>query len=949
MISISSYNCRGLPTMKTSLYKKPEIIDLIENNDIVCFQETWYAKQDLKNLNSLHDKMYGIGSATIGYEDKILQGRPDGGTAILWKRNLNTFITPIELQYNWITGIYLKINTRKIAILSVYMPCLCNLHDDKYLESLAILSTIIEELDCGGYYIIGDWNADLNNSINHKFGGYLASFLKDTSLLPSSTYYLPVGTYTFSSEAWKSKSWIDHCISSEDAHAAIKEMQRHYDMTNSDHIPFSLKIECNIIPEVIEISEYQEVTNSKHMTKLSPAQIDTYRQMTSYYLSRIKIPIDAISCSDCNCTNENHILSISKYYGDIVDTLITCGKSIKPNKKHFRKKNISGWTEYIKEKYLYTKECYRVWRDAGKPRNGELNLNMMRSRASLKYAIRANKRNEEKTRHDKLANSLMSNKGNFWHEIKNIDCNQTTIPKDIDSHSGIDNVVEFWNNHYKTVFNCLKGNNREFGFHVQYDDNMRIKNDEVENCIKSINSNKAPGFDGLYSEHLKYSDRSLACLLSDCFSSFLIHSILPESLMLVVINPCIKDKSGRNNDSNNYRPISIASCISKVFEEIILNRITNKLLTSSNQFGYKKKVGTDMCLYSIKEILLQHQQRNGNIFMCFLDASKAFDRVNYNILFKKLENRGIDPYIIRIISYWYKNQRMKVRWGGRLSTGFNVSNGVRQGGILSSYLFNVYMDDLSIKLNNRRIGCFVGNILVNHLLYADDILLISPSAAGLRKLLGDCEDYGYCHDIIFNPKKSAIMICRNSNAKFASYEFQMLNEKIKEKQEVKYLGHILTNTLTDDKDMLRQCRYLYAQGNILARKFYMCSESVKVKLFKTYCSSLYTSQLWSKHKQMMVQKVEVAYNNAFRILLNLPRHCSASLMLTTRNTDSCSTIIRKLIYRFKIRIDTSTNVILKSIIKSDIRWNSTIQKHWNKLLFTRNSLMNYPTIINHFT
>ena len=102
----------------------------------------------------------------------------------------------------------------------------------------------------------------------------------------------------------------------------------------------------------------------------------------------------------------------------------------------------------------------------------------------------------------------------------------------------------------------------------------------------------------------------------------------------------------------------------------------------------------------------------------------------------------------------------------------------------------------------------MGNILVNHLLYADDILLISPSAAGLRKLLGDCEDYGYCHDIIFNPKKSAIMICRNSNAKLASYEFQMLNEKIKEKHEVKHLGQILTNKLTDDKDMLRQYNWI---------------------------------------------------------------------------------------------------------------------------------------------
>ena len=70
-----------------------------------------------------------------------------------------------------------------------------------------------------------------------------------------------------------------------------------------------------------------------------------------------------------------------------------------------------------------------------------------------------------------------------------------------------------------------------------------------------------------------------------------------------------------------------------------------------------------------------------------------------------------------------------------MSTGFNVSNGVRQGGILSPYLFCNYVDELSNMLNNVHVGCFVGTMLVNHLMHADDLVLLSPSAAGLSLLL----------------------------------------------------------------------------------------------------------------------------------------------------------------------------------------------------------------------
>lgn len=277
---------------------------------------------------------------------------------------------------------------------------------------------------------------------------------------------------------------------------------------------------------------------------------------------------------------------------------------------------------------------------------------------------------------------------------------------------------------------------------------------------------------------------------------------------------------------------------------------------------------------------------------------------------------------------------MFIKWAGEISQPFSVTNGVRQGVILSPYLFNVYMDGLSDALNLSKVGCITGSQSVNHLMYADDLVLISPSATGLRELLKICELYGDEHDIKYNPKKSAILVCRSVYTRHAIFApFSIKGEHINIVNKIKYLGHIITDDGMDDEDIRRQCRQLYAQGNVLTRKFHMCSNNVKVHLFRTYCSSLYTCQLWWCYKNATIKKLYVAYNNAFRLLMNLPRGCSASGMFATNNVSSCQAIIRNLVFRFRSRVDSSENTIIKSVLSSDIKWQSRIRLHWMKLLY----------------
>ena len=88
-------------------------------------------------------------------------------------------------------------------------------------------------------------------------------------------------------------------------------------------------------------------------------------------------------------------------------------------------------------------------------------------------------------------------------------------------------------------------------------------------------------------------------------------------------------------------------------------------------------------------------------------------------------------FIVRIPAMWYTHQKMCIGWGNAISPSFTVSNGVKQCGIISPILFNVYMDGLSVLLNSSNIGGQIGYTFLNHLCYADDLCLISLSSAGM--------------------------------------------------------------------------------------------------------------------------------------------------------------------------------------------------------------------------
>ena len=101
-----------------------------------------------------------------------------------------------------------------------------------------------------------------------------------------------------------------------------------------------------------------------------------------------------------------------------------------------------------------------------------------------------------------------------------------------------------------------------------------------------------------------------------CYTGLLVHGVLPESMLSVTLVPVVKDKVGKLNSSDNYLPIAIESVMSKVMETVILYRIERHILFADNQFGSKRKRGTDLCIFALKEILDLYNRHNSTMFMC---------------------------------------------------------------------------------------------------------------------------------------------------------------------------------------------------------------------------------------------------------------------------------------------------------------------------------------------
>ena len=259
-----------------------------------------------------------------------------------------------------------------------------------------------------------------------------------------------------------------------------------------------------------------------------------------------------------------------------------------------------------------------------------------------------------------------------------------------------------------------------------------------ESSKESLPSGKGVGVDNLCNE-------MIACLIEVCpklvlkLFNLILNSgeILPDWLISYIV-PI--HKGGAKSDPSNYRGISLLSCLGKFFLSIINKRLAkfcvDKGVLSESQLGFVRGNRCSDAHLIIHNLVTKYCHKyKKKIYSCFIDLSKAFDTIPRDILLFKLRDVGITGKIFNIIRNVYSSDQAYLKIDGKITKPFPISQGVRQGCVLSPLLFNIFMAGLAKSISSIDSGLKLDRKKINSLFWADDIVLLTESHSDLERLL----------------------------------------------------------------------------------------------------------------------------------------------------------------------------------------------------------------------
>ena len=683
-LKIISFNCQ-------SLRSNFEIIsDLVKKCDVLCLQETLIDDNNHHFLDQIDENFMYAYIPSVRKADCFV-GRSSGGLAVLWRIGTDLKFSSVYFG-NRIMGlkIFSVNNDLPFLLLNIYMPCDYG-NENCYIEyksCLADINNILHSEAYNDFCIVGDWNADPNKG---RYFAILTEFMNNNNLFLSDVNNLPFDSYTYiSSNFTCSSSWLDHvCVSNPNV---VSDHDIFYGFTVFDHIPlfFNLKVSYD---NVSFVSGNIPTNYDKHLNIKWDSISNEQKMLYSDKLDELclKLSYDVLGCQKVSCSNTLHKVQLDKLYGDLIDYIISASEDLpRINGRH--SKAVVGWNAYCKGLYKIARDKYMLWHNMGKPRVGNEFENMKISRTAFKNALNFCRNNEKQLRHEILLNKfLLSNKTQFWKEIGKINGHGSRKIIELDSETCIQKHVEIFDQKYKKILNDP---------FCQIDGNESVSNPStipqpipvitLDNLCEAIMKlNKGLGWDDIHSNHLKFSGPVFINLLCKFLNRLISHSHMPMNLIYGEIRPVIKNKILGKTDSNNYRPVLNSSMFLKIVEYCLLPILTKNLKLSNLQFGFRKETGCLSAIAIVKETIYKYNSENSNVHCVMVDLSKAFDRINHNILFSKLRETELHPQIVELLRAMYDGAYVHTLFNGFQGVPWKIGNGARQGGILSSLIFHI--------------------------------------------------------------------------------------------------------------------------------------------------------------------------------------------------------------------------------------------------------------------
>ena len=414
------------------------------------------------------------------------------------------------------------------------------------------------------------------------------------------------------------------------------------------------------------------------------------------------------------------------------------------------------------------------------------------------------------------------------------------------------------------------------------ENSLREVNKVTAEVVKQACSKLKPGkldVTGSYSSDIfLHGPDVLFDLLANVFRSYLVHaSVTPQILSYAFLHLF---KGGLKDPSrfDSYRAIAGASQLLKLFEYVILLVWGEVLDSDSMQFGFKAGVSTTQCSWLVNEVTTYFMRRGTAVSACLLDCSKAFDKCRFDKLFSKLIEKGLPAIVVRVLIFMYEEQTGWVTLSGKQSTSFTITNGTRQGSVLSPVIFSVYLDDLLRELRRLQLGCSIGGCWFGACGYADDLIIMAPNREVLQRMLDICEAYAVDHNLTFSTdpvparsKTKCIYFCGRPGHVRYPQPVQLGGKDLPWVESADHLGHCVSQMTNMEKDCQRARAIFIRKSLEIREQFSFAKPENIMQAVQIFCMYAYGSKLWDLSSQVAEQYFK-SWNTCVKLVHGLPRN-----------------------------------------------------------------------------
>ncbi|TWW57321.1 R2DM Retrovirus-related Pol polyprotein from type II retrotransposable element [Takifugu flavidus] len=466
-----------------------------------------------------------------------------------------------------------------------------------------------------------------------------------------------------------------------------------------------------------------------------------------------------------------------------------------------------------------------------------------------------------------MENDFRTASKRFWTTIRRLRRGKQCTVNTVYSGDGVlltstRDVVDRWKEYFEDLLNPTNTPSSEEVGPGDLEMGSCISGAEVAEVVKKLLGGKAPGVDEIRPESLKALDVVGLSWLTRLCNIAWTSGAVPLDWQTGVVVPLFK--KGDRRVCSNYRGITLLSLPGKVYSGVLERRVRRIVepRIQEEQCGFRPGRGTVDQLYTLSRVFEGAWEFAQPVHMCFVDLEKAFDRVPRGVLWGVLREYGVSGPLIRAVRSLYDRCQSLVRIAGSKSNSFPVRVGLRQGCPLSPILFIIFMDRIS-RCSHGVEGIWFGDLRIASLLFADDVVLLAPSARDLQlsldRFAAACEAAGMR---ISTSKSEAMVLDR----KKVECLLRVKEEILPQVEEFKYLGVLFTSGGRMEREIDRRIGVASTVMRTLHRSVVVkreLSRKAKVSIYRSiFVPTLtYGHELWvmTERTRSRVQAAEMSF------------------------------------------------------------------------------------------